>query len=134
PAMKFTVKPALQPILDASSEAVGGFVNPANPESRAYALKIVEELADQYPLDGLVFDRMRYSSLRTDFSPLSREKFEAWLGKKLDRFPQDIYAYSPVPGAPTVPGPYYKEWLEWRATVIRDWLAEAREAALHKRP
>jgi len=113
---------------------VGGFVNPAHPEARAYALRVVEELADRYAVDGLVFDRMRYASLRTDFSPLSRELFEKWLGQKLERFPQDVYAYNPVPGGPIVPGPFYKQWLEWRASLIRDWVSEAREAALRKRP
>lgn len=133
-ALKFSAKPVLQPILEAPSEAVGGFVNPANPESRAYMIRIVEELCDNYPLDGIVFDRMRYSSLRTDFSPLSREKFEAWLGKKVENFPTDIYTYDPIPGRPIIPGPYYKDWLEWRARNINDWLAEARQAVQRKKP
>src|SRR5262249_5445182 len=132
--IKFAVKPALQPILDAPSEAIGGFVNPARPESRAYMLQVVEELADLYVLDGIVFDRMRYSSLRPAFSPLSRTLFETWLGKKLDHFPEDVYTYDPVPGRPVVPGPYFKEWLEWRAKNISDWLEEARQAANRKRP
>lgn len=133
-ALTYRAVELLQPIIDSPSEAVGAFVNPANPESRAYALKIVEELVDRYALDGLVFDRMRYSSLRTDFSPLSRELFEKWLGKKLDRFPQDIYAYDPVPGRPLIRGPYFKEWLEWRAKNISDWLQEAVDAIQRRRP
>lgn len=133
-APKYTAQEVLQPILEAPSEAVGGFVNPANPESRAHMIRIVEEIADNYAIDGIVFDRMRYSSLRTDFSPLSRERFEAWLGMKLERFPQDIYAYSPEPGQPLIQGPYYKQWLEWRANNISQWLTEAREAINRKRP
>lgn len=132
--LTYAVKEVLQPILDAPSEAVGGFVNPANPESRKYALQVVAELAENYAVDGIVFDRMRYSSLRTDFSQLSRDQFEAWLGKKLDRFPQDIYSYDPVPGRPLVPGPYFKEWLEWRAKTINDWLDEARGVIQRSRP
>jgi uncharacterized lipoprotein YddW (UPF0748 family) len=96
--------------------------------------KVIEELADSYALDGIVFDRMRYSSLKTDFSPLSRELFETWLGKKLENFPQDIYAYDPIPGRPLIQGPYYKQWLEWRAKNITDWLTQAAEAAQRKRP
>ena len=133
-ALTYTATEALQPILEAPSEAIGGFVNPANPESRAYMLKVVAELANNYALDGLVFDRMRYSSLRTDFSPLSRQLFEAWLGKPVERFPQDIYAYDPTPGRPLIQGPYYKQWLEWRAKTIHDWLEEARQTAVRARP
>lgn len=132
--LTYTAREVLQPILESPSEPVGAFVNPAHPEARAYILRVIQEIADNYALDGIVFDRMRYSSLRTDFSPLSRQLFEAWLGKSVERFPQDIYAYDPVPGRPLVPGPYYKEWLEWRAKTISDWLAEAREAALRVRP
>jgi uncharacterized lipoprotein YddW (UPF0748 family) len=130
----YAAQEVLQPILEAPSEAVGGFVNPADPESRAYMLRIVEEIADNYAIDGIVFDRMRYSSLRTDFSPLSRELFEGWLGKKLERFPQDIYTYSAEPGKPLTRGPYYKQWLEWRARNISKWLDDAREAVNRKRP
>lgn len=126
-------KEVLQPILEAPAETVAGFVNPAHPESRAYMLRIVEEIADNYAIDGIVFDRMRYASLRTDFSPFSREQFEAKLGKKLERFPQDIYSYSDEPGQPLIRGPYFKEWLEWRARNISEWLAEAREAINRKR-
>jgi hypothetical protein len=124
----------LQPILEAPSERVGGFVNPASPEARAYALRIVEELADNYALDGIVFDRTRFASLRTDFSSLSRQAFETWLGRPLERFPQDLYEHDPAPGRPILPGPYYREWLEWRAKLIHDWVAEASEAARRKRP
>jgi len=132
--LSYTAGEVLQPILEAPAEAVGGFVNPANPVSRAYMLSLVEELADNYTLDGIVFDRMRYASLRTDFSPLSRELFEKWLGKPVERFPQDIYSYAPTPGQPVVRGPYFKEWLEWRAKNINEWLGEARDTALRKRP
>lgn len=132
--LTYRAKEVLQPIIDSPGEAVGAFVNPANPESRAYALKIVEELCDRYALDGIVFDRMRYSSLRTDFSPLSRELFEKWLGKPLEHFPQDIYAYDPVPGKPIIRGPYFKEWIEWRAKNISDWLNDAAVAAQRRRP
>jgi uncharacterized lipoprotein YddW (UPF0748 family) len=132
--LTFTAKEELLPILDAPSELVGGFVNPANPEARAYALSVIEEIANNYALDGIVFDRMRYPSYRSDFSPLSRDLFEKWLGKPVERFPADIYSYDPVPGRPLVQGPYYKQWLEWRARNIQSWLDEAKQAALRKRP
>lgn len=133
-ALKYTAKGLLQPILEAPSEMGGGFVNPANPEARAYALRLIGELVDNYAVDGIVFDRMRYSGLRTDFSTLSREKFEASIGKKIENWPQDIYAYGSSPGEPLVRGQYYKKWLEWRAKNIRDFLDDATKLVLQKRP
>jgi uncharacterized lipoprotein YddW (UPF0748 family) len=132
--VRYTAKELLQPILEAPSEPVGAFVNPSHPEAQEYLIRLIAELADRYALDGLVLDRMRYSSLRTDFSPLSREQFEAHVGKKLDAFPQDIFTYDPVPGRPIIPGPYFREWLEWRARVITDFLERARREARRVRP
>ncbi len=132
--LTFTGKEVLQPILEAPSERVGGFVNPSHPEARAYLLSIIRELANDYALDGIVLDRMRYSSLRTDFSPLSRQQFEEYLGKKVENFPQDIYTYDAIPGRPIVRGPYFKEWLEWRARNITRFVEEAREVVQRSRP
>jgi uncharacterized lipoprotein YddW (UPF0748 family) len=122
------------PIIDAPSETIAAFVNPANPTSREYELKIVDELASNYDFDGIVFDRMRYASLQSDFSELSRQKFEEYIGQKLDRFPGDIYSFDPSPGRPLVWGPYFKQWLEWRARNIRTWLQDASRIVRTKRP
>lgn len=124
----------LIPVVDAPSETVAAFMNPANPTSREYELKIVDELVSRYDTDGIVFDRMRYASLQSDFSELSREKFEAFIGFKLNRFPADIYSFDPTPGRALAQGPYYKQWLEWRARNIRTWLEEASSLIHQKRP
>ncbi|MCC2669144.1 MAG: hypothetical protein K0Q72_1615 [Armatimonadetes bacterium] len=124
----------LLPIVDAPSETVAAFVNPANPVSRDYEMKVVEELATGYDFDGIVFDRMRYASLQSDFSELSRQKFEEYLGRPLDRFPADIYSFDPNPGRQLVWGPYFKQWLEWRAKNILSWLEQANKIVREKRP
>lgn len=132
--LSYEAAPVIQPILNSPTEVVGAFVNPADPASREYAWRVVSELAENYALDGIVFDRMRFASLRTDFSPLSRQLFEEWLGKKLDRFPEDIYSYGASPGSELQQGPYFKEWLEWRAKTIQDWLDKAIVLARARRP
>lgn len=124
----------LIPIVDAPSETVAAFMNPANPVSREYELRIVDELATNYDFDGIVFDRMRYASLQSDFSELSRQKFEEYIGQKLNRYPGDIYQIDPAPGRPLIWGPYFKQWLEWRARNIRSWLEEAVKLVRSKRP
>jgi hypothetical protein len=132
--LRWTAAERLIPIVDAPSETIAAFMNPANPTSREYELKIVEELASNYDFDGIVFDRMRYASLQSDFSELSRQKFEEYLGQKLDRFPADIYSFDPSPGRPLIWGPYFKMWLEWRARNIRTWLEEASKTVRARRP
>jgi uncharacterized lipoprotein YddW (UPF0748 family) len=132
--LTWTAQDRLLPILEAPSETVAAFVNPSDPAPRAYLLRLVEELVTRYPLDGIVFDRMRYAGLQSDFSPLAREQFEAYLGRKLTRFPGEIYSFDPVPGRPLVWGPYFRQWLEWRARTIRTWLEAASALAREKRP
>ncbi|MCC6445709.1 MAG: family 10 glycosylhydrolase [Armatimonadetes bacterium] len=100
-------------------------VQPANPEVRAYEQVLLEEVARGYGVDGLVLDRMRYGSLWMDFSPMSRQQFERWLGQPVARFPEDILTPHPRPGGGVQPGRFYREWLQWRAETIRSFLAES---------
>lgn len=132
--LSWTATDKFLPITEAPSEMVAAFVNPANPVSREYLMRIVDEIVSGYEIDGIVFDRMRYASLHSDFSNFSREKFEEHIGRKLDNFPADIFSFDPTPGRPLVWGPYFKQWLEWRARNIRSWLEEASKLVRTKRP
>jgi uncharacterized lipoprotein YddW (UPF0748 family) len=132
--LKWSATEKLLPILQAPSESVGAFVNPADPGMREYELKIVDELCTNYDFDGIVFDRMRYASLQSDFSDFSRQEFEKYIGKRLERFPADIYTFEATPNRPLVWGPYFKQWLEWRAKNIRTWLEAANKIVRAKRP
>ena len=131
--LNFRAQPKLLPITEAPSEDIAMFASASNPLVREYLLKIVDELAN-YDVDGIVFDRMRYASFRVDFSPQSRDQFETFIGRKLERFPEDVITFSATPGGRPTPGPAYKEWLEWRARNIKSWLTEARQRFLAKRP
>jgi uncharacterized lipoprotein YddW (UPF0748 family) len=124
----------LIPVVDAPSETIAAFVNPIHPDAREYLLRIVDELVSGYDLDGVVFDRMRYASLQSDFSDFSRQKFEEYIGQKLIRFPGDVFAFDANPGRGLVRGPYFKQWLEWRARNIRTWLEQASGIVRAKRP
>jgi len=124
----------LMPVSAAPSERIAVFVNPLHPDARAHELAVIREIVERYPVDTLVLDRMRYASIYADFSPLTRRTFEGWLGRPLARWPQDVLDVNPIPGEPVLRGPYYKRWLEFRARVIRDFLAEARQVVRTARP
>ena len=105
-------------------------VNPVNEEFQKYILNIFAEVATKYPkLDGIILDRVRYDGFTADFSDLSRQKFEAYMGIKLDKFPDDIYRWENDVQGNLYPkkGKYYLQWLEWRSTVIHDFMVKARE-------
>lgn len=106
------------------------FFNPANPEVQEYLCGLLSDLA-KYNLDGIVLDRGRYNDLHSDFSPLSRQQFEEYIGVKLSKFPGDILPAGTT--NTTIPtsakyGQYTTKWLEFRAKTIHDFMAKAREA------
>lgn len=102
------------------------FLNPANDSVQNFALSLLKDLA-KYNLDGIFLDRCRYDDLSSDFSDVSRAKFEDYIGKKVTNFPSDIMQ----PGTTSLPSTqptYFKKWLEFRAKVINDFIVKARAA------
>ncbi|MDD4631578.1 MAG: alpha amylase family protein [Proteiniphilum sp.] len=114
-------------------DAGGGikFFNPVNEEVQNHLCDLLKDLA-RYNLDGIILDRGRFDGMQSDFSELTRKKFENYLGNiKLSRFPDDIVP----PGATmhqvmalTTYPPFFTKWLEFRAKVIHDFMSKARTA------
>jgi hypothetical protein len=104
-------------------------LNPSNPEVREYQKNILVEFATRYPdADGIIFDRLRYDNITSDFSDLSRQQFEEWSGIKLEKYPEDIIYWE---DGKMKHSKYFKEWVEWRATIIKSFVEEA-HAAIHE--
>ncbi len=106
-------------------------VNPANMEYQAYIISILKEVTSMYPdLDGIITDRVRYDGIMADFSDLSKEAFEKVIGKPVANWPTDIFEWQKDADgkARRVDGTLFKEWIEWRAQVIYDFMAKSRAA------
>lgn len=103
------------------------FVNPLYPEVREYELNIVREIATNYDVDGIVLDRARYSNIYADFSDLSREAFEQYIGSPVENWPADIFTVEFRGNEKEIiPGPFYKKWIEWRAYNIFEFFHETK--------
>lgn len=101
------------------------FMNPLDPDWRNITLDLLREIAG-YPVDGIALDYCRYANGgNTDFSDVSRVAFEQYLGKKLERFPDDIFKYDKE--GKRTPGIYYKDWWSFRARNIHDFIRSARD-------
>ncbi len=122
------------PVTTAPSEKVTAFVNPLNPDVRKYEISLLKEVAQNYNVDAIVFDRMRYANVFNDYSDLSRRSFEQWLGKPVPNWPEDILKFELKPGAGWKKGVLFKQWLEFRARVIREFAKEATEAIKEAKP
>lgn len=109
------------------------FVNPGNPEVRAYELALMDEFAAAYQPDGIVLDRARYVGLSTDFSECSRLGWEAHSGCTAERWPEDIYTIEETPeGCRAVPGKHYGSFFAYRSSVIKGFIEDVAEM-LHKK-
>lgn len=101
------------------------FLNPANDQVVDYLLGILEDLA-AYDVKGIILDRCRYddNDLQSDFSEVSRQKFEEFIGKKVNNWPDDVFA----PGATKLSSPVtamQKDWMTFRAKNIHDFMEKA---------
>ncbi len=122
------------PVTRAPSEKVTAFVNPLNPEVRKYEIGLLKEVAQNYNVDAIVFDRMRYANVFNDYSDLTRHSFEQWLGKPVPNWPDDILKFESKPGDGWKKGFLFKPWLEFRARIIREFAREATEAIREVNP
>lgn len=105
------------------------FVNPIHPEVEAYELNIIQEIVRTYDIDGVVLDRCRYPNIFGDFSSLSREKFEAYIGQELKNWPEDIMTVEEK--KPTF-GPLFPKWAEFRAKNIKNFVQKAKSIVKEK--
>lgn len=105
-----------------------GMLNPANPEVQQYELDILKEFARKYnDVDGIIFDRVRYDNITSDFSPLSKQLFEEYSGESVENFPDDIIYWQKDDKGEYEwrEGKQFKKWVEWRASVIKGFVEKA---------
>ena len=98
------------------------FLNPHNPDVQDFIVGIVGDLAANYAdLDGIILDRTRFLDLRSDFSTLTRSLFEDEVGRKLSRWPGDVFPSrtTTLPTSANKPR-YYEKWWTFRAQCIHD--------------
>lgn len=114
-------------LLNDETDSGAKFMNPANNDVQNFVLQLLGDLA-KYELDGIILDRCRYDDygLESDFSDISKHKFEEYIGETVTNFPNDIM----IPGTDKLPSSqpvHFKKWLEFRVKVIHDFIVKARE-------
>lgn len=128
-SMVYTPEKGIIPITE-EKHKYGAMINPIHPDYQGHILNVLKELCIKYPaLDGLMLDRVRYDGISADFSSLSKEKFEAYIGQKLNRFPEDIFEWKKnSDGKYSVKeGALFNKWIEWRTKNITDFMTLARK-------
>ncbi|MCX7918677.1 MAG: family 10 glycosylhydrolase [bacterium] len=118
--------------ITASPAGYAAMVNPILPEVQQYELDIIQEILLKYDIDGLILDRVRYNGINADFSDFSRKRFEQYLGRKLTRWPEDIYVLNS--DSTRTPGKYYRDWIYWRAKNIYEFFKKVRRLVNRTKP
>lgn len=102
------------------------FVNPIHEEVQRHQLGILEEIASNYKIGGIVLDRCRYPNVYGDFSDLSRRAFEQYIGQPVAQWPQDIFTLQ-TDTKQIEYGHWFAKWTEWRALNIKHFVQSAKQ-------
>jgi uncharacterized lipoprotein YddW (UPF0748 family) len=132
----FDTDATFTPMAQSGATQIPLMMNPNDPVVRDRELAIVRDVAARYPVDGMVYDdRLRYAGIDADFSEISRAKFEAVVGQKLN-WPDDVFKFTTTQNLTrgVRPGRFYDQWVAWRASIVRDYLAEVRRTITEARP
>ncbi|MFQ5824082.1 MAG: alpha amylase family protein [bacterium] len=112
--------PTIMPITD-WAYGTAAFVNPLLQEVQNYEISVVEEFLKKYRVDGLIFDRVRFNGIESDFSDFTKQRFEAYLGqgRKIQWWPNEIYELQLQNDEwKVVPGQFFQDWIEFRSKSI----------------
>ena len=118
-------------LIPATEVGTIAFANPVNPEVQLYELAVLREVVSGYDVDGVVLDRARFPDVTADFSDLSRQQFEAWLGRPVEGWPHDVLVSN---GTRVRQGPFFPQWIAWRATIIQQFVRAAESVVRGTKP
>ncbi len=107
-----------------------GMLNPLQPAAQDYELSLIKEVVSNYDIDGFVLDYCRYYDICADFSDYSLNQFKEWAGLSSIQATDIVQSWTTSDGEviPSVTGPQYKKWLEFRSQSIYNFVSKARDA------
>ncbi|WP_342562736.1 family 10 glycosylhydrolase [Paenibacillus sp. FSL R7-0345] len=91
------------------------FVNPIRAEVQQYERSIIQEVIDNYDVDGVVLDWIRFDNYNMDVSDYTVAKYQAQFG------------YSPLTINFNTDSAKRQQWNEWRTEQIGEYVGDIRE-------
>jgi uncharacterized lipoprotein YddW (UPF0748 family) len=92
------------------------FLNPLNPAARDYQRLLIEEIARDYDVDGIVIDWVRFDDYNMDLGGETRARFKASFG------------FDPIDIDFSKDNPQRIQWNAWRAMQIAGHVKQLRAA------
>ena len=103
------------------------YMDPANPQVREYLLKIIDEIASRYQVDGIQLDYIRYpfqnpeSGFSYGYSTIARQQF------------RQLYGVDPMSISPRDRQMWWK-WTEFKINQVNNFVADASKFLKQKYP
>ncbi|WP_082112274.1 family 10 glycosylhydrolase [Paenibacillus sp. DMB20] len=91
------------------------FVNPLHHEVQQYERSIIREVIENYPVDGVVLDWIRFDNYNMDVSDYTVAKY------------QEQFGYSPLSIDFETDSPRRKQWNDWRTDQIGQYVGDIRK-------
>lgn len=103
--------------------------NPLSVSNEERELAILRDLGALSP-ETVCISHAGFPNARSGFSDRARTEFETWLGQSVRTWPEDVLTFRPADsGSPeAVSGALRDEWLEWRASYLRQYLFRVEQA------
>lgn len=137
PGQRVTVTPRVRFVrIGEAQNQIPLMMNPHRRENVDRALAFIREIAQNYPIDGLLYDdRLRFGGLDADFSDFTRKEFERFVGRTV-KWPEEIYevTFTPDLRRGIRPGPLYDAFLTFRTDTMQRFIAAARAETKRHRP
>ena len=131
PAAMFTQMKADDRLMRDVNGVQANALNPGDPRNRQLEVDAMKELVDNYDVDGVHFDYIRYTEIGGDgkenfdfdYGPVSRFEFEKARGMKVANWPADVFS-----------GQLKVEYEDWERENINDVVKRVYNATKKSKP
>ncbi|EKE02730.1 MAG: protein of unknown function DUF187 [uncultured bacterium] len=112
-----------------TAEHNGYFLDPSNPEVQKYLITLISEISNNYNIDGLNIDYIRYPvSLPRNF-PAYLESTWGYTSHARKEF---MNSYEVDPVTLTLENPLWQKWIEYRQSKVTNLVANVKPAVKNK--
>ena len=105
------------------ADAARPWLDPTNPDVRAYLVRAAREVAMKYRVDGVHLDFVRYPDFNSCFGAPLKSRFENAIGQRLLAWPDQVKS-----------GSYRQAYIQWRASQVTDFVQTVRKTLRRDAP
>lgn len=115
--------------MPSKSEHNGYFLDPANPEVQTYLRTLITEIANNYAVDGLNIDYIRYPASMPGNFPTYLESTWGYSNYARNEF---MTMYGVDPAILTPQDPLWQKWIDYRQGKVTSFVASLKSAVNNK--